>query len=297
MLAPIGGAPSLPVLRLWTYTSRAYPTIDVDTRDATPPRYQRLPNWTYEPLPHLPATWHRTPFSELLRFSLEELVAGALDLEADAFLLDHTALRTESGAARITRNGFLPTRHLLTSLGSIRVRAPRLRDHSPARDGRRVRFTSAIIESYKRRMSSCDDTLPFLMLEAMTTGCYVDALCAFTGDPKTHIHPYVADGLSKRWRRWRALLDTRDLSQKRYTQWWAEGLGNVTGTSNAPGLLALAGKTHDGTVELITVEAGNPNEPESWSSLIEELRARGIDQPTDVSPLSNPIREGVRRAF
>ena len=58
----------------------------------------------------------------------------------------HADLKTGDGHQRIVRHGHLPEREIMTYIGSVAVRQPRVRDRSTDGDGAtRVRFTPAIL--------------------------------------------------------------------------------------------------------------------------------------------------------
>jgi hypothetical protein len=68
------------------------------------------------------------PLTEVLRNGARALLAQAVEAEVACFLGGHADLRTEDGRARIVRHGHLPEREILTGLGPVAVRRPRVRD-------------------------------------------------------------------------------------------------------------------------------------------------------------------------
>jgi len=61
----------------------------------------------------------------------------------------------------LVRHGHLPEREIVTGIGPIVVRAPRVRDRA-GRDGERIRFSSAILPPYARRSKSLEVLIPIL---------------------------------------------------------------------------------------------------------------------------------------
>ena len=61
-----------------------------------------------------------------------------------AFLACHADARTEDGRRRVVRHGHLPEREIMTGIGRVAVRAPRVRDRV-GRGEERLRFSSAIL--------------------------------------------------------------------------------------------------------------------------------------------------------
>ncbi len=67
------------------------------------------------------------------------------------FLSKHADLKTEDGRSRIVRHGHLPEREVMTGIGPVMVRQPRMRDRGAgAKEAGRIRFTSAILPPYAR---------------------------------------------------------------------------------------------------------------------------------------------------
>ena len=73
------------------------------------------------------------PLTEVLRSGARSLLARAVEAEVAAFLDGHSEARTEEGRRRLVRHGHLPEREIMTGIGPVAVRAPRVRD--PLRGG------------------------------------------------------------------------------------------------------------------------------------------------------------------
>src|SRR4051812_27535410 len=84
------------------------------------------------------------PLTEVLREGARALLAQAVEAEVAAFLSGHADRQTEDGRQRLVRHGHRPERAIMTGLGPVAVRAPRVRDRSGAGESR-IRFTSAIL--------------------------------------------------------------------------------------------------------------------------------------------------------
>jgi putative transposase len=98
------------------------------------------------------------------------------------FLAKHAHLKTEGGLARVVRHGHLLERAVMTGIGPVAVRQPRVRDRrAGADDAERIRFTSAILPPYARRSKSLDVLLPILYLRGISTGDFGEALAALLG--------------------------------------------------------------------------------------------------------------------
>ena len=68
------------------------------------------------------------PLTEVLRASARELVRRAVEAEVAALLAAYDDGRTESGRRRVVRHGHGPERAILTGIGPVVVRRPKVRD-------------------------------------------------------------------------------------------------------------------------------------------------------------------------
>jgi putative transposase len=84
--------------------------------------------------------------TEILRQGARTLLAQAVEAEVADFLAKHADLKTGDGRQRVARHGHLGEREVLTGIGSVAVRQPRVRDREAAAgDPGRIRFTPAIL--------------------------------------------------------------------------------------------------------------------------------------------------------
>ena len=80
------------------------------------------------------------------------------------------------------RHGHLPEREVMTGIGPVAVRQPRVRDREAAADDPgRVRFSPSILPPYMRRSKSIETLLPILYLKGISTGDFSEALSALLG--------------------------------------------------------------------------------------------------------------------
>ena len=97
------------------------------------------------------------PLTEVLRNGARSLLAKAVEAEVAGFLAKHADLKTDDGRSRLVRHGHLPEREVMTGIGPVAVRQPRVRDRgADAKDAGRIRFTSAILPPYARRSRSLE---------------------------------------------------------------------------------------------------------------------------------------------
>ncbi len=88
-----------------------------------------------------PGTFH-DQLTEVLRNSAQALLAQAVEAEVATFLEQHAALKTDDGNQRVVRHGHLPEREVMTGIGAVTVRQPRVRDRAQgARSGTRTLYS------------------------------------------------------------------------------------------------------------------------------------------------------------
>ena len=112
-----------------------------------------------------------------LREGARRLLQEALALEVEEYSQRFQALRDDQGQRLVVRNGYHPERELVTGVGKVPVRQPRVHDRRPEEH-----FTSAILPPYLRRTPSIDALIPLLYLKGISTNAFPDALRAILGD-------------------------------------------------------------------------------------------------------------------
>ena len=109
------------------------------------------------------------PLTEVLRNGARVLLAQAVEAEVAALLSCHADKCTDDGRARLVRHGHLPERAIMTGIGAVAVRCPRVRDRV-GEGVERIRFSSAILPPYARRSKSLEVLIPILYLKGVSTG-------------------------------------------------------------------------------------------------------------------------------
>jgi transposase-like protein len=120
------------------------------------------------------------PLTEVLRNGARALLAQAVEAEVAALLSSHADKVTDDGRHRLVRHGHLPEREIMTGIGPIAVRCPRVRDRA-GQGSDRIRFSSAILPPYARRTKSLEVLIPILYLKGISTGDFEEALVALLG--------------------------------------------------------------------------------------------------------------------
>jgi transposase-like protein len=115
-----------------------------------------------------------------LREGARALLAQAVEAEVAEFFARHADRTTADGRRRIVRHGHLPERSIMTGIGPVAVRQPRVRDRAGA-DCERIRFSPNILPRYARRTKSLEALIPILYLKGISTGDFEEALSALVG--------------------------------------------------------------------------------------------------------------------
>jgi putative transposase len=216
------------------------------------------------------------PLTEVLRSGARSLLAHAIEAEVAAFLGNHADKLTEDGRRRLVRHGHLPEREIVTGIGPIVVRAPRVRDRA-GRDGERIRFSSAILPPYARRSKSLEVLIPILYLKGVSTGDFAEALAALLGADAGGLSASTIARLKDAWADEHARWLKRDLSARRYVYFWADGIHVQARLEDAAQcLLVIIGATPEGRKELVGLIDGVRESTQSWRELLLDLKRRGL---------------------
>jgi putative transposase len=84
------------------------------------------------------------PLTEVLRNGARALLAQAVEAEVSSLLSCHADKLTDDGRQRLVRHGHLPEREIMTGIGPVAARCPRVRDRG-GEGSERIRFSSAIL--------------------------------------------------------------------------------------------------------------------------------------------------------
>ena len=115
--------------------------------------------------------------TEVLRSGARALLTQAVEAEVAEFLAKHADLKTETGQRRVVRHGHLPEREIMTGIGPVAIRQPRVRDRAAA-EGERIWYSPSIVPPYARRSKSLEVLIPILYLKGISTGDFEEALAA-----------------------------------------------------------------------------------------------------------------------
>lgn len=212
------------------------------------------------------------PLSELVRQGARELIRKAVEAELSEMLTEYKEVKLPDGRQAIVRNGYLPERSIQTGIGEVSVQVPKVRDRS----GSGVHFTSTLLPPYLRRSKSMEELIPWLYLKGISTGDFGEALCSLVGENARGLSANTVSRLKADWtgeyQSWRQ----RDLSQKRYVYWWADGVYSQVRMDDKLCLLVIIGVTEHGNKELVAVFDGFRESSDSWADVFLDLKQRGL---------------------
>ena len=217
---------------------------------------------------------------EVLREGARRMLQDAIEAEVADYVEEHQRERDPgSGHRLVVRNGALPAREILSSLGPIPVEQPRVRDR---REGRK--FTSAILPPYLRRAPSLEALIPTLYLKGVSTNDFPDALAAILGEGVKGLSAGTIVRLKECWEKDYQAWQKRDLTGKRYVYFWADGVYfNVRLGQDRPCVLVIVGALENGTKELVALLDGQRESALSWKEVLLDLKRRGLDEGPEVS--------------
>jgi putative transposase len=214
--------------------------------------------------------------TEILRNGARALLAQAVEAEVADFLGHHSGKLTDDGRQRVVRHGRLPERQVMTGIGPVAVRQPRVRDRAATEEDR-IRFTPAILPPYARRSKSLEALLPILYLKGVSTGDFAEALMALLGKDAPGLSASTIARLKEAWSDEHARWEKRDLSAKSYVYWWVDGIHvQARLEDDAQCLLVIVGATPEGKKELVGLSDGIRESAQSWRSLLLDLKRRGL---------------------
>src|SRR5260370_1475578 len=197
-------------------------------------------------------------FEQLLQEGARKLLQAAIENEVIDYIQFHKDRRDENGQRLVVRNGHLPEREVVSGVGPIRIRQPRVRH----RDERR--FSSAILPKYMRRAASVDALLPAVYLKGISTGDFSEALTAILGEGASGLSATNIVRLKSSWETDYKAWSQRDLSPKRYVYWWADGVYfNVRLDEERTCVLVLIGPTEDATKQFLALVHAYRQRPQS----------------------------------
>ncbi len=135
------------------------------------------------------------PLTALLKSGTKALIHQAVEAELQAFLGEYAKVTDLRGRQTVVRNGYFPEREIVTGVGSVTVKIPKVRDRS----GGGVKFNSSLVPPYVRKAKRVEAALPWLYLRGISTGDMQPALSVLLGDDAKGLSPAVVSRLYALW--------------------------------------------------------------------------------------------------
>jgi putative transposase len=214
--------------------------------------------------------------TEICRQGAREMLAKAIEAEVANWIDVHAHLRDEAGRRQVVRNGSHPERTILTGLGPIAVKQPRVQDRRPP--GERETFSPAVLPPYLRRTKNVDEAIPWLYLKGISTGDFPEALQGLFGVEAKGISATTVTRLKAVWEEEHRAWSKRSLKGKHYVYVWADGVHfNIRLEDSRQCILVLMGATADGKKEMIAISDGYRESEQSWKELLLDCKSRGLE--------------------
>ena len=210
----------------------------------------------------------------LLRNGAKALISQAVEAELAAILMSYQHEKLADGRQAVVRNGYLPERTIQTGVGDVEIKVPKVRDRSE----QGIKFNSSLLPPYLKRTKSMEELIPWLYLKGISTGGFQEALSALVGEQAKGLSANTISRLKTDWLREQQTWSQRDLSQKQYVYFWADGIYSNVRMDDRLCLLVIVGVTEHGQKELVAVEDGFRESSASWEEVLIKLRQKGLTQ-------------------
>lgn len=220
---------------------------------------------------------------QIAREGARRALQKAIEDEVAEYINAHREHLDDAGHRLVVRNGIKPARTILSALGPIEVKQPRVDDRRVDENGVRFRFTSKILPPYLRKTQSVEDLIPWLYLKGISTGEMSDALVHF-GFNGAGLSATSVVRMTESWQHEYDDWSKRNLTGKEYVYVWADGIYfGCRLTDDRPCVLVLMGATKDGSKELIAILDGQRESETSWTSILLDLKDRGMTTPPKIA--------------
>ena len=235
-----------------------------------------MPENTITSLPD-PSGFSADAFTDVLRNGARKLIEQAIHAELAVLMAAFSKEKLEDGRARLVRHGHLPEREVMTGIGPVPVKVPRVRDRKPGED--KITFTPTILPRYLRKAKSVEELLPWLYLKGVSTGDFSEALAALLGPNAPGLSAKTITRLKADWWNDYEAWQKRDLSHRRFLYIWADGVYfKPRMAEERQCVLVIVGADEYGRKELLAMIDGFRESAESWRELLLDLRRRGLKQ-------------------
>jgi putative transposase len=219
----------------------------------------------------------KSVLEQIIQEGARKLLQAAIENEVAEHVERFKELKDEKGHRLVVKNGSSPERMLVTGVGPLKIRQPRVHDR---REGES--FTSAILPRYMRRVPTIDTLLPVLYLKGISTGDMASALESILGADAPGLSANNIVRLKRIWETEFKDWAHRDLTGQHYVYFWVDGIYfNVRleePDANRICFLIVMGARQDGTKELLAILDGYRESKSSWLEVLLDLKHRGLTE-------------------
>ncbi|ASM71558.1 transposase, Mutator family [Pseudosulfitobacter pseudonitzschiae] len=167
--------------------------------------------------------------------------------------------------------GHLPEREVMTGIGPVPVKVPRVRDRGAGEDN--ISFTPSILPRYLRKARSVEELLPWLYLKGVSTGDFTEALEALLGPNAKGLSAKTVTRLKADWWKDYEAWQKRDLGTRRFLYIWADGVYfKPRMAEEKQCVLVIVGADEYGRKELLAMTDGFRESTQSWRDIINSTR-------------------------
>jgi len=213
------------------------------------------------------------PLTELVREGARGLIHKAIEAELAELLSGYAQRRAPDGKPGVVRNGYQPAREILTGIGPVQVKVPKVR----SRLEEPVTFRSALVPPYVRRTKTLEAALPWLYLKGISSGQMQSALEVLVGPEAQGLSANVISRLKRSWEQEYESWRQQPLDQDRWVYVWADGIySGLRADSQKLCLLVIIGVNERGEKRLLAIEDGVRESTQSWREVLLNLKRRGL---------------------
>ncbi len=214
--------------------------------------------------------------TEMLQSGAQELIQQAVQVELEELLEHHVERLTTEGKAAVIRNGYLPEREILTGIGSVTVRIPKVR----AKSGEPVTFHSALVPPYVRKSRTLEAALPWLYLKGISTGEMEAALKVLVGHEAQDLSASTISRLKQEWGQQYQQWRETPLDKDQWVYIWADGIySGLRAEESKLCALVIIGVNERGQKHFLAIEDGIRESTQSWREVLLKLKSRGMNVP------------------
>jgi len=216
---------------------------------------------------------------EVLHKGAQKMLQVAIEIEVQQYIEKHQEELDEHGHRVVVRNGYLPERELLTGMGPVKVKQPRIDDRKLRKKNEGTEgFSSRILPRYLRRIPSIDNLIPALYLKGISTNDFPQALSAILGKEADGLSATTVVRLKRQWEEQYREWAKRDLSDKKYVYFWVDGIYfNIRLDDERSCILVIIATDKHGNKELLAVSDGYRESTIGWKEMLLDLKRKGLD--------------------